>query len=204
MKLRARSDGSDAEIGDAEERIMAGVVVVYGPPGAGKTTATLRLADLLAARGLRVGGFFQRTTVDALEHRGYDLVRFADHSQVIALARPGVRRDETADATVCSYVFSDDALATGWEWLREDAARAHALVIDEVSKLEVAGQGHCAAVRWALSLPADLLVLLSVRADQLAYAVERFDLADRIRGYIELPATDAELEEMAERLSDRR
>ena len=66
---------------------MAEVVLVYGPPGAGKTRATLRLAELLAARGWRVGGFFQRVTADALDRRGYDLVRLIDRAEVIALAR---------------------------------------------------------------------------------------------------------------------
>ena len=180
---------------------MADVVLVYGPPGAGKTRATLRLADWLAARGRRVGGFFQRVTADDLDRRGYDLVRFTNRAEAIALARPGVRRDETAASTVCSLVFSCDALATGLTWLRADAAWANVLVIDEVSKLEVAGNGRYESVRWALALPSDTLLLLSARADQLTYVVDRFDLLDRIRGYVELPAQDAQLAELAQRLT---
>jgi nucleoside-triphosphatase THEP1 len=180
---------------------MAEVVVLYGPPGTGKTRATLRLAELLAARGLRVGGFFQRATGDERDRRNYDLVRFRDQAEAVALARPGVRRDEGTESAVCSLVFAKDALATGLLWLREDAAWANVLVIDEVSKLEVAGDGHCEALRWALALPADMLLLLSVRADQLTYAVERFELVDRIRGYLELPAVDAQLQDLAARLS---
>lgn len=180
---------------------MAEVVVVYGPQGSGKTAATLRLAELLEARGRRVGGFFQRATVDGLDRRGYDLVRFGHRSEAIALARPGARRDETAQSTVCSFVFSRDALDAGLTWLRADAAWAGVLVIDEVSKLEVAGDGHYESIRWALALPADILLLLSVRADQLVYAVEKFELVDHIRGDVELPATDAELEALAHRLT---
>ena len=180
---------------------MAAVVVLYGPPGAGKTTATLRLAELLQTRGLRVGGFFQRSTRDALDRRGYDLVRLPNRAEVIHLARPGSARDPLSESTICSLAFSRDALNEGLRWLREDAAWANVLVIDEISKLEVVGEGHCEALRWALALPDDILLLLSVRADQLTYAVERFELVDRIRGYVELPAMDAQLEDMAGRLS---
>ena len=183
---------------------MADVVVLYGPPGVGKHAATLRLAELLAARGLRVGGFFQQATGDDPDRRSYDLVRFADRTQAIALARPGVQRDEAAESCVCSLVFSRDALATGLTWLREDATWADVLVIDEISKLEVAGDGHYESVRWALSLPPSTLLLLSVRADQLTYAVEKFDLVDRIRGYLELPATDEQIEDLAQSLTPSR
>lgn len=179
---------------------MADVGVLYGPPGVGKNAATLRLAERLAARGLRVGGFFQRAVADDPDRRSYDLVRFADRSEAIALARPGVQRDEAAESCVCSLVFSRAALAKGLAWLRADAAWADVLVIDEISKLEVAGDGHYETVRWALALPPAMLLLLSVRADQLVYAVEKFDLADRIRGDLELPASDEQLEELAQRL----
>ena len=182
---------------------MAGVVIVYGPVGTGKTTSAVRLGELLRARGRRVGGFFQRARTDDLERRSYDLVRFAQRSAVVELARPG-NLPKATQSTVCSFVFSPAALAAGRAWLEEDAAWADVLLIDEVSKLEVAGDGHCEAVRWALSLPADRLVVLSIRADQLTYAVEKFDLADRIRGYIELPASDAQLHDLAQLLSSRR
>jgi nucleoside-triphosphatase THEP1 len=181
---------------------MARVVVVYGPRGAGKTTTTLRLAERFASQGLRVGGFFQRATTDTLGRRGYELVRYIDRAQMISLAQPGVRPDEEAGS--CSFVFARDALAAGFAWLREDAAWADVLVIDEVSKFEVAGEGHEHALRWALALPADRLLLLSVRADQLVAVVEQFALMSRLCGEVELPVTDAQLDEFARRLVARR
>jgi nucleoside-triphosphatase THEP1 len=182
---------------------MARVVVVYGPPGAGKTTATLRFADRLRAHGLRVGGFFQRSTIDELERRCYDLARLPDGAEVLPLARPGGQQGEGKVATICSFLFSREAFAKGLEWLRADASKADALVIDEVSKLEVAGDGHFKAVRWAVSLESPLLVVLSVRADQLFYVVDKFELDDRVSGYLELPVTDDEIDELAQRLSEQ-
>ncbi|MBI3786619.1 MAG: DUF2478 domain-containing protein [Deltaproteobacteria bacterium] len=176
------------------------VVIVYGPPHAGRTTAVLRLCDLLAEHGLRIGGFFQRALVDDQDRRGYDLVHLANRSETTTLARPAAAHDSDSASAVCSFVFSPAGLATGRAWLAADAATANVLVIDEVSKLEVAGGGHCEAVQTALALPADRTVLLSVRADELTYVVEKFDLADRIRGYIELPATEEQLALLARRL----
>jgi nucleoside-triphosphatase THEP1 len=179
---------------------MARVVVVYGPRGAGKTTATLRLADKLGAQGLRVGGFFQRTTVDELERRGYDLVRLPDRTEAVPLARPATLLSDATQETVCAFAFAREAFAKGVEWLRADAATADALVIDEVSKLEVAGDGHFEAVRWAVALAAPMLVVLTVRADQLFYVVEKFELEHRVSGYLELPATDDQIADLARRL----
>jgi len=176
-------------------------VVVYGPRGAGKTTATLRLAEKFGAQGLRVGGFFQRTTTDDLDRRGYDLVRVADKTAAVPLARPGVPKDQATESSVCSFVFAREAFVKGLEWLRADAAWADVLVIDEVSKLEVSGEGHFAALRWAAALEARMIVLLSVRAEQLFYVVEKFELEERISGYVELPATDAELAGLTLRLA---
>ena len=177
--------------------------MVYGPPGAGKTTATLRFAERLRARGLRVGGFHQRATVDELERRGYDLVRLPDGTEVLPLARPGSTQGEGSVATICSFLFSREAFARGLEWLRADAPKVDALVIDEVSKLEVAGDGHCEAVRWAVSLDHPVLVVLSVRADQLFYVVDKFELEDRVSGYLELPVTDHEIDALAQRLGNQ-
>jgi tRNA (adenine37-N6)-methyltransferase len=199
LVFRVGTDRFDVELGDDDGSALAPVVVVSGPPGAGKTTAMLRLAELLSAGGARVGGFFQQTTVDELGRRGYDLVRFRDRSQPIVLARREAPRDQTTEAAPCPFVFSRDAFASGLAWIREDAASADVLVIDEVSKLEMGDGGHCDAVRWALALESRPLLLLSVRADQLSAVVERFELHDRIREHIQVPTTDAELAETARR-----
>jgi nucleoside-triphosphatase THEP1 len=180
---------------------LASVVVLYGARGAGKTTTVLRLAELLRAEGLRVGGFLQQAVVDDLGRRGYELVHLAGCGQSVSLARPGKASDAEGELTACSFAFSRDAFAAGRAWLREDATRADVLVIDEVSKLEVGGQGHCEALRWALALGGGMLLLLSVRADQLFAVVDKLALYDRIRDHVELPLGDADLADAARRLA---
>ncbi len=179
---------------------MARAFLVYGPRGAGKTTTTVRLAERIAALGHPVGGFFQRTVTDELGRRGYDLVRLTDRSQTVALARPGTI-DQPGTSAVCSFSFRHEAFDTGLGWLRQDARAAKVLLIDEVSKLEVRGEGHAAAVRWCLGLDASTVVLLSVRGDQLFYVVEAFSLDGRIAGYMEIPAESQAVEREAEQIA---
>jgi nucleoside-triphosphatase THEP1 len=178
---------------------MANVFLVYGARGAGKTTAALQLADELARRGINVGGYFQRTTTDELDRRGYDLVRVRDRNQTLPLARPG-GVEHPGTSTVCSFSFSQEAFSAGLEWLKQDAPSARVLVIDEISKLEARGEGHAQALRWSLDLDDETLLLLSVRGDQLFYVVEAFALMDRVAGYLEIPAASGEIAAQAEQL----
>ncbi len=182
---------------------MAEVVLVYGPKGAGKTAATLRLAHKLEALGVRVGGFFQRSTRDELDRRGYELVRFTDPNHPIILASPAKASETPNQPAVCSFVFSSDAIATGLAWLHEDANLAQVLVIDEVSKLEVSRQGHALSVEFALGLPPEKIVVLSVRGDQLFYVVERFELDDRVVGDLEIPSTESHFESVVHTILSR-
>ncbi len=171
--------------------------MVYGPPHEGKTALAVRLAERLAELGLAVGGFFQQAVTDQLDRRGYDLVRFADRRQVVPLARPARAGDMAA---ICSFVFRPDAIARGANWLREDAGWADVLLIDEVSKLELMGSGHCETVRWALTLAREKVVILSIRADQLAAAAEQFEITEHLLGYLELPVTGRQIEELVQSL----
>ncbi len=179
---------------------MARVFLIYGPRGAGKTTATLKLAERLVHKGVGVGGYYQRSTQDELERRGYDLVSMRDPGRTLPLARPG-GQESPGTSVICSFSFYQDSFATALGWLQQDAVTSDALVLDEVSKLEVRGEGHAQALRWALTLGDDKLLLLSVRGDQLFYVVEAFDLGSQVTGYLEVPATDAELEDWATRLA---
>ena len=75
------------------------------------------------------------------------------------------------------------------------------LVIDELGKLEARGEGHAQALRWALGLGDDKVLLLSVRGDMLFYVVENFELEGRVAGYMEIPAAPEELAAQAEQLA---
>jgi nucleoside-triphosphatase THEP1 len=179
---------------------MANVFLIYGPRGAGKTTTTLKLAEELVRRGIGVGGYFQQTTSDEFDRRGYDLVRFRHRNQTLPLARPG-GVDKPGTSTVCSFSFSQEVFAAGIDWLKQDALLSRALVIDELGKLEARGEGHAQALRWALSLADDKVLLLSVRGDMLIYVVENFGLEGCVAGFMEIPAEPDDLAAQAEQLA---
>ncbi len=179
---------------------MAKVFLVYGTRGAGKTTATLTVADGLAHRGIAVGGYFQQSTTDDLERRGYDLVRVGDRTQTVPLARPG-GTEQAGTSAVCTFSFSQESFAAGLGWLQQDAPACRVLVLDEISKLEVRGEGHAQALRWALGLGEETLLLLSVRGDQLFYVMEAFALEAHVAGYLELPAEPSQLREQIDQLA---
>ena len=178
---------------------MAKVFVVYGPRGAGKTSATVQLGEAIARRGIGVGGFFQRVVHDELERRGYDLVGMHDRSETLPLARPG-GEEKAGSAAVCTFSFSQQALEDGKRWLQRDGASDRVLVMDEISKLEVRGEGHASALRWAMGLSDETLLLLSVRGDQLFYVVEAFGLEEHLVGYMEIPVSDEKISVQAERI----
>jgi nucleoside-triphosphatase THEP1 len=158
---------------------VATVFLIHGPRGSGKTTAAERLAEALACRGVEVGGFFQRTMIDGSGQRGYDLVRARDRSQTLPLAR-------RESATASGFAFSAPAFRAGFDWLKQDAGSARVLVVDEVGRLEAAGNGHVPAIRWALALEGRLL-LLAVREDVLDRVVGALGIAERIVGRLEVP-----------------
>ncbi len=152
---------------------MAHWALITGERGEGKTSLALRLIARLRAAGLRVEGFVQRALDDADGARaGYDLVRLANEESA-PLARRGTDPHGTRP-TVCHYVFEPGVFARGCTWLREDAARAEVLLLDEVGRLEAGGRGHAEAIRLALGLPPPKVVVLSVRAEMLFAVVQRF------------------------------
>ena len=95
--------------------------------------------------------------------------------QRVHLADP-LQGNGSADLTTGCHVFSPDGFATALDWLVEDARDCPVLIPDAISKLEMQGRGHAAALRWALRLGADRLLLVCARASQLFWVIESFGL----------------------------
>ena len=114
------------------------------------------------------------------ERVGHRRVRIGRGEELV-VARPGAAARGPHEETFCSFVFDNDAFGAARRWIEEDAAGAGVLLIDEVSKLEIAGKGHHDAVAWALG--ADRLVVLAVRADQLFGVMERFALDEPVASF---------------------
>lgn len=136
------------------------------------------VAARLAARGLRVGGFVQRTTEGEGGAKSIDLVRVPDGRTV-----PLARSAPAGAGGGCALAFDPAGFAEARRWIEVDAAASDLVVVDGIGKLELGGEGHRGAVAHALA--AGGLVLLAVRDDQLVYALEALGLGEPVAAYAE-------------------
>lgn len=180
---------------------MAQWALLTGPKGCGKSMQALEIVRRLREAGLRVEGFVQAGTVDALERKGYDLVRLRNE-QRLELARPG-SQERPGEEAFCSWVFRPSAFGVAREWALEDGPGADVIVVDEVSKLEAAGKGHHDVIAWGLGREDVKVMLLCVRADQLFWVMEKFGLEEEPSAMMEVPVDPEGLREFAEALLAR-
>jgi nucleoside-triphosphatase THEP1 len=117
----------------------------------------------------------QEPVVENGQRVGYRALRIGGGGE-IGVARPPTASRAGSEEEYCSYLFDAAAFATARGWIEEAATTAQVVIVDEVSKLEVAGRGHHDAVRSALAGRA--LPLLGVRGDQLFGVMERFGLPE--------------------------
>jgi len=156
---------------------MAIWALILGGKGTGRSTTAHRVAARLEERGVSVAGFVQEGIEEDGDRVGHRLRRLARDASLV-VAKRGASARGPNEESFCGFVFDNDAFAAARRWVEEDAPHARALVLDEVSKLEVAGKGHHDAV--AAALAGGGLTVLGVRADQLFYVMERFGLDEPV------------------------
>ena len=164
------------------------IAAVVGAPGTGKTTTVCRIAERLRGGGLKIGGVVQPALVDGGLRVGYGLRDLAtgDERSFVSLAPhapPGTPR------------FAFDA--AGWAWaadrIQRDRVLLDVLVVDEIGRLEAAGDGHMPALLdrmtggnarwWLLSVRADV-------ADTVSGLVGGFDVRIDLGGGGDIPTSD--------------
>jgi nucleoside-triphosphatase THEP1 len=155
---------------------MAPWAPLVGGKGDRAAGVPLAVARALRERGLRVAGFVQEAIVEGESASATASGASAATSRSSSPARAA--RRATARRPFCSMLFDARGFEAARRWLDEDAPGADVILLDEASKLEVAGRGHHDAIRAALAGPA--LVVLGVRADQLFGIMERFGLGDPV------------------------
>lgn len=155
---------------------MAYALVIAGKGGR-RSELARDVAAALTHRGLRVGGFTERTAVSATGAKSLDLVRARDGTAV-RLAGPAAG---SADPAACSLSFDRRGFETARRWIEEDAPSSDLLVLDGLGKLELGGEGHHAAIVRALAIAP--VVVLAIRDDQLVYALEAFGLSEPAASY---------------------
>jgi nucleoside-triphosphatase THEP1 len=151
--------------------------LVIAGKGGRRSQAARNVAEGLVARGLRVGGFTQRTTESEAGRKRIDLVHARD-GRTVPFARTAVAGAELA---ACSLAFEPAAFEEARRWIEADTPETDVLVLDGLGKLELAGDGHRATIVRALETAA--LVVLAIRDDQLVYAMEALALDEPLAAY---------------------
>ncbi len=155
---------------------IAWALVIAGKGGR-RSHVARDVAGALAARGVRVGGFTQRTVESDTGTKTIDLVHVPD-GRTAPLARTA---PSAAEAAACTLAFDRAAFEEARRWIEADAPASDVLVLDGIGKLELGGEGNRAAVAQALAT--GRLVVLAVRDDQLVYAIEALGLDEPVAAY---------------------
>jgi nucleoside-triphosphatase THEP1 len=150
--------------------------LVIAGKGGRRSHAARDVAAALAARGLRVGGFTQRTVEAEGGAKTIDLVHLPDGATV-----PLARSATAQDAAACTLAFDRSGSEQARAWVEADGPASDVLVVDGFGKLELGGEGNRAAVARALA--SGRLVVLAVRDDQLVYALETLGLEEPVAAY---------------------
>ncbi len=159
------------------------LLMVTGPPGAGKTTRCLRCVAWARARGYAVGGVLsptRRSTAGVT--KGLQAVA---SGQEHLLAWPAAAHETP---TVGIWRFDPATLAWGQAVLRGLGA-VDLLVIDEIGPLELLHQQGLTAAFEVLSRRAYRVALLSVRPTLVGLLLERLQ-ALGLTGSVGPPPTD--------------
>ena len=171
--------------------------LISGARGTRKAAVVQHVVRALAARAVTVGSVTKQTCrMDCVQ--GYRALRIGgDATDSVLLGGPPELLPGADAMPFCSIVFERGAFERAAAWIRRAAREADVVVIDEVSKLEVARGGYHDAICDALRGPA--LVLLGVRAEQLFHVMERFELGEALAS---LDAEDAAgIDDFAEQLA---
>jgi nucleoside-triphosphatase THEP1 len=154
--------------------------LVIGTKGGSRFEAVGAIADALAARGVRVGGFTQRTVRPGSGASWIEIARVPGGG-ARTLARSAAAQGASDDPASCTFAFDPAVLAEARRWVVEDAVAADVVFLDGVGTLELGGGGHREAVAHALR--AARVAIVAVRHDQLLYAIEALGAGEPIAAY---------------------
>ena len=165
-------------LSDLAHRIVAQVgtrqisrpILIVGAISAGKTSTGLRLLSMLRRSGIRVGGFLAPRILEGDETIGYSLI---DLSTNATHPFAGL---ESSDVRIGRFFISSSDLATADHIVASAVREASVVMIDEVGRLELNGQGHAPAVRRLLASRPEVIPILLVRDELVDAVVRAFDI----------------------------
>jgi len=154
------------------ERRKHGCVIVHGQIGAGKTRLAERLAAALKECGLRVGGIISPRILNGRNTIGYQVHDIeTDEERLFAkLDPPGI--------PIGKFYLLEDAVDFAHTAIARTATTSQVVFLDEVGRLELAGQGHAPALRAVLQ--SEAISVLFVRTTFVEHIIERFEIVDYV------------------------
>ncbi|OAI48234.1 hypothetical protein AYO44_07685 [Planctomycetaceae bacterium SCGC AG-212-F19] len=139
--------------------------MLTGPPGCGKTTVILRLAELL--RGLRLAGFYTRELRQHGERVGFEAVGVSS-----GLRSPMAHVKFPSRQRVGRYGVDSGSLEPIVKAELEQPADVDAFLIDEIGKMELLCPSFTGAVWRLLDGPVPVIATVALKGSGLIAAVK--------------------------------
>jgi len=132
-------------------RIRPLKIAITGPPGSGKTTAVLKIADYLRKKGFTVGGMVTKE-IRASKHReGFKIIDIMTGEEKI-FAHVKYYREKYPNYVVGKYGVNIEALDDLGIRAIENAMRsADIIIIDEIGKMELMSEKFIEVVRRCIN-----------------------------------------------------
>jgi nucleoside-triphosphatase len=148
-------------------------ILLEGRPGAGKTTAVARVAEILRGRGVAVSGILTHELREGSARVGFALETLDGRRGT--LARVGVR----GALRVGRYgVMLDDLERLAIPALQADA---DVVVVDELGRMELASAPFRAAVTALLERPVAVVATVHAKPDPFTDALKRRPTVETVR-----------------------
>ncbi len=129
---------------------------ITGLPAAGKTSALMRVVEMLREEGMTVGGMITESIMEGSSRVGFSITDIADGT-VGTLAHKAF----DSKVRVGDYGVDMEALENvGVRALRNATEHSDVIVVDEVGKMEVESENFVAAVKTALEADKPLILTL--------------------------------------------
>ncbi len=154
-----------------ENETMRGVFIISGSVGQGKSLFCSRLADLLIAKNVKIGGIISRRIVENDSTIGYDLIEIDTHKEIPFLR---LRTDEN-EAGIGKFTFVGDVVEQGNRIIRRYIGSNSVIFVDEVGRLELKNGGWHDALTEILPGFKGVLVM-SVRKDYVEEVIEKYGI----------------------------
>jgi nucleoside-triphosphatase len=141
-------------------------LMLTGPPGCGKTTVILRLAELL--RGLRLAGFYTRELWQHGQHVGFETVGLSSglRATMAHVNFPSRQR-------VGRYGVDSGSLEPIVKAELENPTNVDAFLIDEIGKMELLCPSFSGAVTRLLDGPVPVVATVALKGSGLIAAVKK-------------------------------